>query len=216
MLSPVRSRLSFVWSTDCAADTRQSSSFSPCTKAGGPRSFTKDEGVQWSVPAGSSARLGAQLQLGEGCCGPRPAVLAADSNLEQFSCFFLWLTSQSGDQEHYSSFQGWELCWAGLAVSTASLSNYQSQGDLIGKKVSWYANTFFPFSSFLLPSLSCSLLRSWGPGTFPKMEGESFVLLWRWRCLVLSMTMPSRKQRLWVSGVVRGRERDAAVLLFLV
>lgn len=96
--------------------------FPPLTKAGGPRSFSKDEGVQCSAPAGSSAQLGAQLQLGklgEGCCGPGLAVLAASRDLEQFSCFFLWLTSQTGDQEHYSSFQGWELFlsempgWAG-------------------------------------------------------------------------------------------------------
>lgn len=93
--------------------------FPPLTKAGGPRSFSKDEGVQCSAPAGT---LGAQLQLGklgEGCCGPGLAVLAASRDLEQFSCFFLWLTSQTGDQEHYSCFQGWELFlsempgWAG-------------------------------------------------------------------------------------------------------
>lgn len=96
--------------------------FPPLTKAGGVRSFSKDEGVQCSALAEDSAQLGAQLQLGqlgEGCCGPGLAVLAAGRDLEQFSCFFLWLTSQTGDQEHYSSFQGWELFlskmpgWAG-------------------------------------------------------------------------------------------------------
>lgn len=65
--------------------------FPPPTEAGGPRSCGKDEGVQCSAPAGNSAQLGAQLQLGklgEGCCGPGLAVPAAGRYLEQFSCFF--------------------------------------------------------------------------------------------------------------------------------
>lgn len=111
------SRLSFEWSTDCAANTRQSSGGEQLLFLLAPRQEGREVSAETRVssvvlPAGNSARLRAQLQLGrlgEGCCGPGLPVPAAGRNLGQFSCFFLWLTSQTGDQEHRISFQGWEL-----------------------------------------------------------------------------------------------------------
>lgn len=52
--------------------------------------------------------------------------------------------------------------------------------------------SFVPIGNKVPPVL---FPRSWGHGTFPKTGGESFVLLWRWRCPAQSTTTRSRKLR---------------------
>lgn len=90
------SRLSFEWSTNCAANTRQSSGGEQLLFLLAPRQEGREVWAETRVssvvlPAGNSARLRAQLQLGrlgEGCCGPGLPVPAAGRNLGQFSRFF--------------------------------------------------------------------------------------------------------------------------------